>query len=337
MTRRRCARVNWSAWQHEIETALRRCGDFPDSVKVDGRLERRYGLNHENFFFRIRADEPLGEAGDVLYMLRAIGHECPDDSRDDAWERLETEAGTLRALAGHDLGFDVDVPRFVCYTADQPERRGFIETGISAIPLEFLRKFPARRGYLIEAIARVAAAIHSLPTEAFDFLPSHADSAAHVRAELADLSDEFLDDNPVAAEAAAWIRDHLPDNRPAAVLHGDLLPQNILYDDVNGHLGVVDWEYAKIGDPAYDLAIVTRGNRKLFGADGGKARLINDYRRAGGAEVTPADVMIHEMLMVLGWMLDATERRAKGDCQGHGPEQHALQLGAMLRRASGYD
>jgi len=336
MTRRRYARVNWSAWQHEIEAALQRCEEFPDSVRVDGRLERRSGLNHENFFFRIKADQPLGEAGETVYMLRAISRQYGDDSPDEAWGRLETEARTLQALAGHDLGFDV--PRFVCYTADQPERRGFIETGITAMPMEFLRKVPAQREHLLESIAQVAAAIHALPPEGFDCLPSHADSAAHVRARLAALPDEFLADSPIAADVAAWIRDHLPEGRPAVLLHGDLLPQNILYDVLmGGRLGVVDWEFAKIGDPACDLAIVTRGNRKLFGAGGGKTQLVDEYRRAGGAEITPADVTIHELLMVLAWMLDAVERHRKGTSRGHGPQQYAAQLRAMLRRASGHD
>jgi thiamine kinase-like enzyme len=46
-------------------------------------------------------------------------------------------------------------------------------------------------------------------------------------------------------------------------LHGDLLPQNLLFtipDD--REIAVVDWECAQIGDAAYDLAIVTRGVRR---------------------------------------------------------------------------
>jgi aminoglycoside phosphotransferase (APT) family kinase protein len=43
------------------------------------------------------------------------------------------------------------------------------------------------------------------------------------------------------------------------VLHGDLLPQNLLFEiRENGATAVVDWECAQIGDPAYDLAIVHR-------------------------------------------------------------------------------
>ena len=49
------------------------------------------------------------------------------------------------------------------------------------------------------------------------------------------------------------------------LLHGDLLPLNLLWGRETDELGVVDWESARIGDPAYDLAIVTRGHAKPFG------------------------------------------------------------------------
>ena len=75
------------------------------------------------------------------------------------------------------------------------------------------------------------------------------------------------------------------------LLHGDLLPQNILWDWERNHLGVVDWEFAKIGDAAYDLAIVTRGRRKLFGSPNGLQQLVTAYRRAGGMPIEPADVI----------------------------------------------
>jgi len=68
------------------------------------------------------------------------------------------------------------------------------------------------------------------------------------------------------------------------ILHGDLLGQNILLGP-GDRPTVIDWEYARYGDPAYDLAIVTRGVKRPFQVVDGLARLIDAYQRYGGSEV----------------------------------------------------
>jgi thiamine kinase-like enzyme len=68
------------------------------------------------------------------------------------------------------------------------------------------------------------------------------------------------------------------------LLHGDLLGQNILLA-VDGPHHVIDWEYARRGDPAYDLAIVTRGIKQPFHIDRGLDRLRDAYRAHGGHDI----------------------------------------------------
>jgi len=53
-----------------------------------------------------------------------------------------------------------------------------------------------------------------------------------------------------------------PPDDPSVLLHGDLLGQILLAMDGPHH--VINWEYATRGDPAYDLAIVTRGVEQPF-------------------------------------------------------------------------
>ncbi len=62
-----------------------------------------------------------------------------------------------------------------------------------------------------------------------------------------------------------------PSIRP--LLHGDLLGQNILLA-ADGPHHVIDWEHVKHGDPAYDLAIVTRGVKQPFQIANGLDRLL---------------------------------------------------------------
>jgi aminoglycoside phosphotransferase (APT) family kinase protein len=52
-----------------------------------------------------------------------------------------------------------------------------------------------------------------------------------------------------ATIARDWILSQLPKDQPSNVLHGDLLPQNVLCESGENHeTAVVDWECAQIGD-----------------------------------------------------------------------------------------
>src|SRR5262249_23187799 len=113
-----------------------------------------------------------------------------------------------------------------------------------------------------EVIAQAAAACHQIdPGPLKNLLPhfptcrDHAANALHVFEGL---------DIPEAPIALAWAQSNLPTERPACLLHGDLLGQNILLDPDTNVLGLIDWSNAIIGDPAWDLAITTRGVRQPF-------------------------------------------------------------------------
>jgi aminoglycoside phosphotransferase (APT) family kinase protein len=92
------------------------------------------------------------------------------------------------------------------------------------------------------------------------------------------------------------------------------------------------WEYAEFGDPAHDLAIVTRGARKPQKESGGFQRLLETYNEASGTELPESAVRIHELLMHLAWLAEASEAEASGKLEGHGPEHYAEGIAAMLRR-----
>ena len=64
-------------------------------------------------------------------------------------------------------------------------------------------------------------------------------------------------------DAFSWILENLPERRESVLIHGDLLGQNIL-KTLEEEIYVIDWEYAFVGNPAYDLAIVTRGVKNPF-------------------------------------------------------------------------
>lgn len=253
-------------------------------------------------------------------------------SRSEAVASLRKEARTLEALSSHELGFST--PRFVCLTGRSgSDPTGLVESALSGGPLEWLRKSASHQFFLIEKLAEIAAAIHRLPVHDFGFLPHHVDSRDHLAARLDDVSPDFRRDDHDAVIVDAWLRDHLPRDRPACLLHGDLLPQNVLWDSERNHLSVIDWEYASIGDPAYNLAIVSRGTAKLFGQADGLRRFVDAYHRAGGAAVNVGDVVNHELLLVLSWLWDAVQAEQAGRRDGHPPEHWRQRIRAILRRA----
>ena len=62
-----------------------------------------------------------------------------------------------------------------------------------------------------------------------------------------------------------------------------------------------------MGDPAYDLAIVTRGVRRPFKMADGLDRLLASYDEAGGAPLTKTNVHFHELCLLGGYYLAALQ------------------------------
>jgi Phosphotransferase enzyme family len=127
-----------------------------------------------------------------------------------------------------------------------------------------------------QVVAEIAAAIHAVTgRDVAGLVPGYETRAAHARAALAVF--EGL----------------------APIVHGDLLGQNILLA-MDGPHHVIDWEYATRGDPAYDLAIVTRGVKQPFQIAGGLDRLLDAYRAHSGLEVSANQVHLHELCLIAG-------------------------------------
>lgn len=331
--RQRYPRTDWPGMRNDIESALRECGGFPASVAVDGPLEYlEAGINHINYLFVLKERGLTPEQKQTTLVLRKLGRTDGYENRDKARASLVREAQTLQMLAQHTLPFAV--PRFIAFVGDGRENAdGFIETAVPGVPLTWFQKAKGKGLSAMEVVARMAAGVHRLPPGAFQHLPAHADARRHVLDRLERLDAAWLSEDPDASQAARWIREHLPVDRPAVLLHGDLLPQNIHWEILDERLGLLDWEYAAIGDPAYDLAIVSHGHRRPLKESGGLRRLVEIYRQAGGAAIVRADVVIHELLLVLHWLWLSILGERAGKREGHPPEFHRNSLRAILNRA----
>jgi aminoglycoside phosphotransferase (APT) family kinase protein len=68
---------------------------------------------------------------------------------------------------------------------------------------------------------------------------------------------EVSDSSPVLRYASARLARHRPPPLPFTLVHGDCQPSNVLVADSGEHV-VIDWEFARIGDPREDLGYYTQ-------------------------------------------------------------------------------
>jgi thiamine kinase-like enzyme len=132
----------------------------------------------------------------------------------------------------------------------------------------------------LTTVAKALRAFHesglSLPTDfhVYDLVREYADVA---RARGGEPPAAYDDSLRVAGDIVAAVGEH-PEHRPRAN-HNDLLPANFL--DAGDRIVIVDWEYAGMGDPFFDLGNFSVNN-ELDDAD--EQRLLEAYF---GEPVTP--------------------------------------------------
>jgi aminoglycoside phosphotransferase (APT) family kinase protein len=207
----------------------------------------------------------------------------------------------------------------------------FPDSGRMALVREFVRgielelrtgRQPGIRPW--EILGEIMAAIHGLDGARLeDVLPGSSTRREHAQAAL-----RVFDglDGIEFREARLWAEAHLPPAEPSVLVHGDLLGQNILIDP-GGPPSVIDWEYAQRGDPAHDLAIVTRGVRRPFQVERGLEKLLEAYHLHAGTGVSIEQVRLHELCLVAGWYRDALVGGGP-----HAPDEELARLRSLLRR-----
>jgi aminoglycoside phosphotransferase (APT) family kinase protein len=175
-----------------------------------------------------------------------------------------------------------------------------------------------------DVVGRIAAAIHTVPGgEVDDIVAGAATRHEHAQGAIAAFEGLGLTE---MRDARAWALEHLPPAEPSTLLHGDLLGQNILLA-FDGPHHVLDWEYARVGDPAYELAIVTRGVEQPFQIDRGLERLVDAYREHDGRDITADQVHVYELCLIAGWYREAVAGRS-----GVPPLEEMSRLRRLLRR-----
>ena len=130
------------------------------------------------------------------------------------------------------------------------------------LPGRMLSEVAAPTDVSLDSLADVLRAVHSLPTAG-----GFGNLDADLRGEAGDLATWFIDDvraevealpSPAPSELHAavaeleWARPLL-DRQAPGLVHGDVQPTNLLIGDDGLVTGLLDWEAAKSGPPAFDF------------------------------------------------------------------------------------
>lgn len=211
---------------------------------------------------------------------------------------LERESHVYAALTPT----DVPIPRLVARSDDGAAL--LVERIAGTEDLTSLDD--AAREQVADSFVDAVVALHSLDVDDLDLPGFHrpADGADHALGDLA-LWRRILDEHvprpdPVLRYVVAWLGSHPPAGPDRTVLcHGDLGPGNFMHDHAQVS-GLLDWEFAHLGDPMDDLAWLTIRVAQIGGL-GDLDRVLDRYRAASGTRID-ADRVGYYQLLVLARM-----------------------------------
>jgi len=308
--------AGWARAKALLSWAFEACSSPVADVEV-GRVKKvGEGLFRKVYAAHVDLSPDPDQLSGAWAVLLPDRKATPEDCR-----RWVGEVAVLGQLAREQLPFRVPAPLGAFPERDRPV---IIRRFIDGIPVD-LRAGRMRSVRPAELVGRIAAAIHAIDFTDWRRRPP---GAATRRAHAEEAQRVFDDlEGTDAGPAREWTVQHLPPDHAAVLVHGDLLGQNILVvpDEAPA---VIDWEFCRTGDPAYDLAIVTRGVRRPFQMARGLDRLLDAYAAAGGDPIMRSEVHFYELCLAARWYREALQGRGSEP-----PDQALARLGGILRRA----
>lgn len=294
-------------------------------VDIGRVVKMGQGLSYEVLAANVDVrNDPDALSGDYAVFL-PIGKRTPTkEERLASRVRLLHERAICRHVAAQTTSIRVPDLRAII---PLPEGDAIVRPFLRGVPLDLRvgRQPGVKRPW--EIVAQVAATIHALGVNSIADHRGFPTRRAHGLSEL-----EQLEGLPEFVDAYNWAIDHLPPNEPSVLIHGGLLRQNILLDPGEPTV-VIDWEYAMLGDPAYDLAIVTRGANKPFAYAGGLERLVEAYASFGQRRIAAHEVRFYELCLMARWYRDELDGKGSGLCI-ESQLKHIYNVLARARRAS---
>ncbi|MDO9019491.1 MAG: phosphotransferase family protein [Deltaproteobacteria bacterium] len=286
----------------ELLAAVTATTGLPASLVAARRLAG--GASMESWSIDLR----VGDADEALVLRRDMGANMSAYALD-----RPTEFALLQAACA--AGVRAPRPRYL--SPDGAARRWFLMERLpgESVGRKVVRapELAAAREVLARQLGEALAVIHAVPVErGLPTIPgptegrTPADEALHqARAVLATLGLR----NPVWSYALRWLGQRVPAWDGALVLvHGDYRIGNLLVDR-DGLAGVLDWEFAHLGDRHEDLAWVTvrdwrfEQDARVVGGVGSLDDYLAGYASAGGRPVDRDAFVWWDLIGNLRWAL----------------------------------
>jgi aminoglycoside phosphotransferase (APT) family kinase protein len=147
--------------------------------------------------------------------------------------------------------------------------------------------------------------------------------------------DSVGEPHPAIELGIAWLRDHLRDTGAAVVVHGDFRIGNLMVGP-EGLTGVLDWEFARIGDALEDLAWPSvkawrfgMDHLRLGGIAADERALVDRYSELTRRKVDSADFHAYELLGNVRWAVGSLQQ-AQRHLRG---EEKSVELAILGRLA----
>src|SRR5207244_4536059 len=212
---------------------------------------------------------------------------------------LQHEFEVLRAA--HEAG--VKVPRPVVYIEDLAGREAFVMERLEGetIGRRIVREPVSER--LPEQMAEELAKIHALPPGRLPFL-----EAATIE-RLVDELDAVGEPHPAIELGLWWLREQRPPPRPPIVNHGHYRIGNVVVREEEGLVGVLDWEFAHLDEPARDLSFgLVRAWRfgvdeRRLGGIGDAEPYVERYNELTGFDIRPEELDYWELAGNVAWAI----------------------------------
>ena len=291
------------ALREEIEAAA--AEHFGDGAALNGMAALTGGASRDLWEFTVNAD---GEKHRLVLRRDPPGLEDPA-GRDREW-------AVLRAAHSH----GVAVPEPLFRTAGGGIALRWVDGEGRAKHILGDEAFAGARPDLLGALAQQAAKIHAIPVADVDLPEPEFPPPEQALIGLEDQLDQLSEPHPALELGLRWLWSNVPDNRDAAVVHGDFRLGNVLVG-ADGLAAVLDWELAHLGDPAEDLGWLCLRSWRFGHADrpagglGTRDELLAAYAAAGGREVTRDELRFWEAYGNVRWGVICVAQAQAGRAQ----------------------
>jgi aminoglycoside phosphotransferase (APT) family kinase protein len=278
----------------------------------------------------VDAETPEGEL--ELLVRRAAGGVIYSETLS-----LEQECNVLQAA--YEAG--IKAPKPYGYLEDLAGREAVVMERLKgeSVGRRVVQKpeFETAREILPEQLAEELSKIHAIPLEQLPSLPGARTEPAtdYVLSTLEQELDALEEPHPAIELGLSWLRGHVPASHGVVLNHGDFRVGNFMVDE-EGLVGILDWEFAHLGDPAEDLAWpLVRAWR--FGVDhlrlGGISEAepyLEHYNTLTGRQITFEELFYWEVAGNVRWAIGSLNQ-AKRHLSG---QERSVELAVIGRLAS---